>query len=88
MIARAIWHSGPVPIAGWHSGPPPSVGWWPASISQQDGNYRWWNGRWWSLAARANTPLEDVALIANMAAHTAAIQWQHRPAAWPDRSFT
>ena len=33
----------------WKSGPPPSIGWWNASRDRNEGSWRWWNGRYWSI---------------------------------------
>ena len=76
-------------MSKWHKGPPPSVGWWPASVRGMEGIYRWWDGRRWSAPVMSQEP-------ADFAGHAATIkkpgqkdvQWQHRPANWPERSKT
>lgn len=63
----------------WHKGPPPEIGWWPASIAQDPGCIRWWNGYRWSLPAfvrdSANTAAKMAAKRSDIQAF---IQWTDR----------
>lgn len=75
------------------SGPPPSVGWWPASRTESPNELRWWNGSHWSIIfRRANDGMTDFRDADNPHARApelpTPIQWQHRPASWPERSRT
>lgn len=74
----------------WFSGPPPSVGWWPASNQRWGGSIRWWDGERWSCAAYGRSNEMDAADIAKIPAgcRQGKIEWQHRPASWPERSKT
>ena len=75
----------------WFSGPPPSVGWWPASPNRAmfGERYRWWDGSGWSsYAMKSSTPREAAAAAKTPNKSSLPIEWQHRPASWPDRSRT
>lgn len=56
----------------WFSGPPPSEGWWPTagSLAQEERgvevSYRYWNGLWWSYAARDGHSEKEAAYLANL----------------------
>ena len=75
----------------WRKGPPPSIGWWPASVCKDLGCVRWWNGKHWSQAAWADTPVKVAASTARkpeLAVIQDEIEWTDRPADWPKRSKT
>lgn len=36
----------------WNKGAPPSIGWWPASVTKNENEIRWWNGEKWSFSVR------------------------------------
>lgn len=75
----------------WHSGPPPSVGWWPASVIRDEDALRWWNGKVWSQVAFIDDQLEEAASAAGKTVskrESMSVEWQHRPASWPERSRT
>ena len=73
----------------WHSGPPPSCGWWPASNSQSENIYRWWNGRVWSHCLSNGDSAKQVAEYANQVSGAQSlIEWKVRPKNWPARSMT
>lgn len=76
--------------ATWHSGPPPSLGWWPASSERFENSYRWWNGVYWSRPCFNGEPGEIVALFSAIPStfDLSEIEWQRRPASWPERSRT
>lgn len=74
----------------WRKGPPHSIGWWPASMVNSPDAFRWWNGKFWSIAAFRNTPLKQVRKRAQHAdkAGQDLIEWTDRPAWWHERSKT
>ncbi len=72
----------------WHKGPPPSVGWWPASIAREKECLRWWNGKWWSMAARSWMTAEQAEVTAKQKSALKDIEWAERPASWPERART
>ena len=73
----------------WNNGPPPSCGWWPASIGKHSDYYRWWDGKYWSVAATRGCQASSAAALATINAEMGAeIYWKHRPKSWPARSFT
>jgi hypothetical protein len=77
--------------AQWHDGPPPSLGWWPASVSQNEGYYRWWDGNQWSFAAVPGASRQKVIQSASIKADNwsqKTIRWTRRPKGWPARSKT
>jgi hypothetical protein len=37
-----------IPLTEWREGPPPAVGEWNASITYDERQRRWWNGKYWS----------------------------------------
>lgn len=63
----------------WNKGAPPSIGWWPASWNCALGTIRWWNGEFWSTAAR---PTDNAKLAAWCAKYIAEdqdeIEWSER----------
>ena len=70
----------------WHKGPPSSIGWWPASWGRNPGSIRWWNGSRWSEACSAGMDATIVGERATQPTLNIPIEWQHRPADWPERS--
>lgn len=73
----------------WHSGPPPSLGWYPASITESEGVYRWWDGARWSEHSIKTHTAETAAIYAQRkAVYFDKIKWKHRPSDWPERSRT
>lgn len=71
----------------WFVGEPPSHGWWPASASQDEDLFRWWNGKHWSWGCAGSCDKMKAQLIATLPAESIGIKWAERPASWPDRSF-
>jgi hypothetical protein len=69
--------------AVWHSGPPPHIGWWEASANGIYGNWRWWNGVYWSLATSSTFSLSGVLTAAiNKTFHPGwHIKWTYY---WPE----
>lgn len=73
----------------WHKGPPPSVGWWPASNCRFPDAHRYYNGKWWSVAAWQELSAEEAAERAKQKdPRQDEIEWTDRPADWPERSRT
>ena len=66
----------------WRSGRPPHVGWWNASSQRARDEWRWWNGRQWSMVALENfSPM----VAGRMAGHATGLNilnvwWNH---SWP-----
>lgn len=46
----------------WQHGAPPHEGWWPCSPE----GYRYWNGFWWSYAARDEHSETEASYLANL----------------------
>lgn len=62
----------------WHSGPPPHVGWWNASEVHDPDEWRWWDGKWWSIPQYP----DDLTKMAEVAATWpetlgTPIKWRH-----------
>lgn len=64
----------------WHKGPPPEIGWWPASLVQDEQAIRWWNGKFWSVAAFPEDSAKKAATYAaKKSAHGLSwIKWTDR----------
>lgn len=52
----------------WHSGPPPHVGWWNCKdpTSKLLGDWRFWNGRSWSLRCLPSDSLGELMRYSSM----------------------
>lgn len=66
----------------WHKGAPPHIGWWRAlDPCKAPDEWRWWNGRHWSVAAAPDTPPKLLPSRHRAAFDTTAILWSHD---WPE----
>ena len=90
--AKVISHKRKTP-QGWKKGKPPSIGWWPASKRYDINTIRWWDGKHWSMAFRADREYTEHEL--NFWVRTwenikdgSQIYWHERPKTWPQRSRT
>jgi len=73
----------------WKKGPPPSIGWWPSSVYSNDGLYRWWDGKYWSVPTTLYfSAIEAANRAATRSIGQADIRWAARPDSWPARSRT
>jgi hypothetical protein len=67
----------------WNKGAPPSVGWWPACHSHKGKRniriIRWWDGKYWSVAAFPGFPAAEAADCVNFKAFGQnLIKWTER----------
>jgi hypothetical protein len=65
----------------WNKGAPPSVGWWPASVQHDRNVIRWWNGKYWSVAANPKITAETAANMASFRFYESdkePIKWTER----------
>ena len=68
----------PTPRVGskWRTGKPLHAGWWLTRLGYSKAEWRWWDGRHWSLASpRSNNANQAGALAQFEAQNSAAIAW-------------